>query len=403
MSITTSLKVCLIAGVLCLTLGMNAQKAPQTLILDGEALAKNQQEISVTKNSEKIAAYKRLLKDADKIVQEGVLYSVMHKKQTPPSGDKHDYMSQAPYWWPDPTKPDGLPYIKKDGLKNPELKDIPDTDEMDKIEDDAQTTAVAYFFSKDERYATHAAKLIKTWFLDKETKQNPNLNFSQGIPGINKGRGIGIIESRELYKVIDAAILLRGSKSWSEDDHTALKQWFSEFLTWLIESPIGKDEAKEPNNHGNYYNMQVINFALFTEQKEVALKQIDIAKKLIIKQITPEGSQPLELARTKSWDYVNMNLLGYCFIARLGDKLKADVWHFETADGKSIRKCVDWLMPYLKKEKKWAHEQIKKITYEETLIILKMSAKAYAQPAYDNLAKTVDEATNQKPLYQLAF
>ena len=191
-----SLKVCLISGVLYLVQGLSAQNAPQTLILDGDALAKNQQELSSNKNSEKAAALKKLLKDADKVVQEGVLYSVMHKKQTPPSGDKHDYMSQAPYWWPDPTKKDGLPYIKKDGLKNPELKDIPDTDEMDDMEDDAETTALAYFFSKDERYAAHAARLIKTWFLDKETRQNPNLNFSQGIPGINKGRGIGIIESR---------------------------------------------------------------------------------------------------------------------------------------------------------------------------------------------------------------
>ncbi len=398
-----SLKVCLISGVLYLVQGLSAQNAPQTLILDGDALAKNQQELSANKNSEKAAALKKLLKDADKVVQEGVLYSVMHKKQTPPSGDKHDYMSQAPYWWPDPTKKDGLPYIKKDGLKNPELKDIPDTDEMDDMEDDAETTALAYFFSKDERYAAHAARLIKTWFLDKETRQNPNLNFSQGIPGINKGRGIGIIESRELYKVIDAAILLRGSKNWLEDDHKALKKWFSEFLTWLIESPIGKDEADEPNNHGNYYNMQVINFALFTEQKGVALKQIDIAKKLIVKQITPEGSQPLELARTKSWDYVNMNLLGYCFIARLGEKVNADVWNFETSDGKSVKKCVDWLIPYLKKEKKWDHEQIKKFDYAETLAILKMGAKAFNQPAYESLAKEVDEATNPKPYYQLAF
>ncbi len=148
MSVTTSLKVYLIVGVLCLAQSMSAQKAPQTLILDGEALAKNYQELSTNKNSPKAAALKKLLKDADKIIEEGVLYSVMHKKQTPPSGDKHDYMSQAPYWWPDPTKPDGLPYIKKDGVKNPELKDITDTDEMDDVEKDAQTTALKKWFSE---------------------------------------------------------------------------------------------------------------------------------------------------------------------------------------------------------------------------------------------------------------
>src|SRR5688572_19447812 len=32
--------------------------------------------------------------------------SVMDKLIAPPSGDRHDYMSQAPYWWPDPSQPD---------------------------------------------------------------------------------------------------------------------------------------------------------------------------------------------------------------------------------------------------------------------------------------------------------
>ena len=36
--------------------------------------------------------------------------SVMSKELVPPSGDKHDYMSQGPYWWPDPEQPDGLPF-----------------------------------------------------------------------------------------------------------------------------------------------------------------------------------------------------------------------------------------------------------------------------------------------------
>lgn len=98
-----------------------------------------------------------------------------------------------------------------------------------------------------------------------------------------------------------------------------------------------------------------------------------------------------------------MNLLGYCFIARLADKVGADVWHFETSDGKSVKKCVNWLVPYLKKEKAWTLEQIKKMDYAETLAILKMSAKAFAQPAYNTLAKDVDEETLKKPFYQLAF
>ena len=48
----------------------------------------------------------------------------MMKEKTPSSGDKHDYMSQARYFWPDPAKPDGLPYINRDGISNPELNKL---------------------------------------------------------------------------------------------------------------------------------------------------------------------------------------------------------------------------------------------------------------------------------------
>jgi hypothetical protein len=392
-------KITRIALFLCLVNSVFAQQVPQTLLLNGAVLAKNQQDTEGGKKE----ALKSLLANANKILKAGKLYSVMNKKKVPPSGDKHDYMSQAPYWWADSSKPNGLPYIRRDGERNPEYYDITDSDEMDKVIDDSEIMGLAYFFSKDERYAEHAARLIKTWFLDKETRQNPNLNYSQGIPGINTGRGIGIIETRDFIRLIDASILLRGSKYWSNDDQTALKQWFSTFLTWLTDNPLGKDEAKEHNNHGTFYDAQVIAYAIFTDKPEFAKKQIEVTKSRIKSQLEPDGSQPHELARTVSFGYVNMNLLGFFTIARLAEHVKIDLWQYETSDGKTLRKCVDWLVPFLKKEKKWTHKQIKKMEYGETVQILKTAAKSYAQPAYDTLAKDVDAKNYASDLRQLTF
>ena len=67
-----------------------------------------------------LPAYRQLLKDADAALKAGP-FTVMAKKRLPPSGDRHDYMSFGPYWWPDPSKPDGLPYIRRDGERNPEI------------------------------------------------------------------------------------------------------------------------------------------------------------------------------------------------------------------------------------------------------------------------------------------
>jgi hypothetical protein len=63
---------------------------------------------------------------ADEALALKELYTVMEKKQIPPSGDMHDYMTIAIYFWPDPKKPNGLPYIRRDGEINPETKDYKD-------------------------------------------------------------------------------------------------------------------------------------------------------------------------------------------------------------------------------------------------------------------------------------
>ncbi|QBN17441.1 alginate lyase family protein [Flavobacterium nackdongense] len=375
---------------------------PKTFVLKGEALDRNYQLIKAN-DIDKAKALKSLLSDADKIIKEGKMYSVMNKKQLPPSGDKHDYMSTGPYWWPDPSKPDGLPYIRKDGLRNPTYFDISDTSELDKVEDESEKLALAYYFSKDVKYAKFASKLIRTWFLDAATRQNPNLKFGQGIPGKNDGRGIGIIETRELFRVVDAAILLQDSNEWTKENHLELQKWFSDYLTWLTTSTIGKDEADEHNNHGTHYSVQVINYALFTGRTEIAVAEIEVFKKRMESQIKSDGSQPFELERTKSWDYVNMNLDGYFLVAQLAENRNINLWQYETKEGATMKKCVDWMLPYLKKEKKWEYEQIKDFGYRETVRILKIAAQHYSNPMYDSLARAIDIKTYQFDFNQLAL
>ena len=375
---------------------------PKTLVIEGDALKRNFQLLSEN-DIDKKNALESLLNKVDKLVKEAKLYSVMDKKQVPPSGDKHDYMSTGPYWWPDPTKPDGLPYIKKDGQRNPEYYDITDSQELDKLEDNVLNLALAYYFTKDEKYAQFASKLIKTWFLDEATRQNPNLNFGQGIPGLNTGRGTGIIETRDVYRIIDAAILIQGTKNWTNQDHLALKKWFSEYLNWMVESPIGKDEADSKNNHGTFYSEQILNFALFTDNLEIAKNEINTFKIRMENQLKPDGSQPFELARTKSWNYVNMNLYGYFLIARLAENTNESLWNHQITEGKNMKNALNWIIPYLKKEKEWEYEQIQKIGFGETIKILKLAAKRYANPEYEKLAKTIDSKTYQSDYIQLTY
>jgi hypothetical protein len=358
-------------------LSVSAQTAPPTLVLDGETLLKNRQ----AKNS----ALAEIVKDADKIIKANKLFSVMNKQQVPPSGDKHDYMSQAPYWWADPSKPNGLPYIRRDGERNPELNKITDKEELRDMMDNAEMTAIAYFFTENEAYAKHSAELIRTWFLNEKTRMNPNLKFAQGIPGINTGRGLGLIETRELYRIIDAAILLKSSKFWTQSDHNSLKKWFADFAKWMIESDLGKDEAKAKNNHGTHYDAQLISFLIYSDQTALAKKQLETTKQRLQNQMAKDGSFPLELERTLSWDYSFMNLYGYFTIAILAEKLGVDLWNFET-DGKGVKKAVEWLVPFAKGEKNWSHKQIKERELYNTIKVFTIAAKKYNKNDYKDLA-----------------
>lgn len=324
---------------------------------------------------------------ADRAMSEGP-FSVMQKSVTPPSGDKHDYMSHAPYFWADPSKPNGLPYIRRDGEHNPEIRKITDHEEFSRMSEDARVLALAYYLTGNAAYADRAAFLLRTWFLDPATKMNPNLEFGQGIPGINTGRGIGIIESRVLVDVTDAVGLLAGAKAWTAGDQQGVANWLAQYLHWMRTSDKGKAEDAARNNHGTWYDLQVTDIALFLGDRTLAVDTLERVKtRRIAVQIEPDGRQPLELARTNAWGYSNGNLDGLAKLATMGDEVGVDLWNLKTSDGRSIRAAVDFLLPYAAGEKKWDYAQISGFHADAMLHTLERAAKAYHDPKYAALAQ----------------
>ena len=360
---------------------------PKVFLLDAKQLQSTKQRIREGDKS-LAEAWTKLQGEAQKALTAGP-FSVVTKDRIPPSGDKHDYMSRAPYFWPDPNKPGGLPYIRRDGERNPEINKITDHRSLDQMVGAVETLALAYYFRGNEAYATKAVQLLRAFFLDSDTRMNPHLQFAQAIPGVNTGRGIGLIETRGLTRAVDAIGLLAGSKALREADRRGLEDWFGKFLKWMLESKNGRDEAAAKNNHGTYYDLQVASFALFLGEKEFAKDILKTVRtKRIAAQIEPDGRQPLELARTKAWSYSVGNLDGLMLLARLGENVGVDLWNYQTGDGRSIRRALDYLVPVALGEQKWSYQQLGEWPPQMLFPLLRRAATKYEDQQFaDLLAK----------------
>jgi len=346
---------------------------------------------AVATSDEAVAkALKKLVADADKALAV-VPPSVTQKTKVPPSGDKHDYMSLAPYFWPDPAKKDGLPYVRKDGKINPESREesANDTLRARSVGATVETLALAYHFTGEEKYAEHGAKVLRVWFLDPATRMTPHFRFAQAVPGVNDGRGTGIVEARGLADAADAATLLAGSRHWTPADRQALLAWGEAYFTWLTTSKNGQDESAAKNNHGTWYDVQAAKWALVLGHADKAREICaTAATRRIEAQVQPDGKQPLELARTATFSYSCFNLRALSALAGLGEHAGIDLWKHRSADGRSLVAALDFLVPYLgENPKPWTMQQIRESNDDDVLPVLRAAALATGDERYESLLR----------------
>ena len=359
-----------------------------------------QQKNRINKGDKKaVDNYNKLIKQADELLKRPA-FSVVNKEGVPPSKSKHDYMSIGPYWWPNPETADGLPYIRKDGEINPETRN----NHTDFVENENFMRAIrdlnnAYYLSDKEVYANRALDLINTWFLNANTKMNPNVNFGQSIPGKNDGRCFGIIEFGRIVEVLKCLELLDNKNLLNDETKKGMDLWLSEYVHWLQNSELGKQESTRTNNHGTLYDVQLLNILMYLNREDEVKNYLSsITTKRIFSQIEPDGSQPRELERTKSFSYTQLNLSGFMKLVRLGQKVGVNLWDLESEDGRSIKKGYHYMLPYLTKEKEWEYKQIEETKSSEARLIadIKYARKTFNDTSFDKVLQVINDNKNIK-------
>lgn len=268
-------------------------------------------------------------------------------------GGPNDFYSNGDYWWPDPTKSDGLPYLQRDGQTNPENFNHHRL-AIRQLRDAVAALGAAYKIKGEDRYAAQAAELLRVFFLDPATRMNPQLNYAQAIPGVSPGRGIGIIDTLHLIEVPPAIDAMRKSPAFPAESIVGLQDWFRDYTEWMITSKNGKEEAATKNNHAVAFWLQVAVFARFTgDEARLTECRRQFKEVFVPDQMAADGSFPLELKRTKPYAYSIFQLDNMTTLCQVLSTPGGNLWKFELPDGRGIRKAEAYLFPFLADKSKW--------------------------------------------------
>lgn len=265
-------------------------------------------------------------------------------------GGPHDYYSEGDYWWPDPANPGG-PYIRRDGFSNPD-KFTAHRDALIWLSRTVPALVAAFALTGDIRHAEAADRHLRAWFVDSATRMAPHLNHAQAVIGINTGRGIGVIDTLHLVEVARAVAVLH--RLWPDGGaYDPIVTWFDAYLTWMTTSPNGIEEREQKNNHGTCWALQVAEFARLTGRTGGRAQALDRLKVLIAGQIAPDGSQPLELARTKPFAYCLFNLDALAACAHILSGPDGGLWRYRGPGGGSIADALSYMAPFIADKSLW--------------------------------------------------
>ena len=269
------------------------------------------------------------------------LRRITDKTALSPRHDPRDYVSLSIYWWPNPLT--RLPYLPRDGRRNPEADDY-DAPALQAMVNTVHLLASA----NNEQANARAVKWLRAWFITPETRMHPHLTFAQMMPGLAAGGRQGIIEGLPLAtRLLDAVAWLDARDALTDSDRRELRRWLQDYLLWLTQSRPGHVESTRANNHGAWHDVQVAAIATALGMEGLARTTLERSRSRLATHFLPDGRQPEELRRTKSFDYSAYNLQAWMHLEKLALKHGLTCWNDGPAQALRYleQHATDWPHP----------------------------------------------------------
>jgi len=362
----------MLIGIALLASSHAAAATPRTMLAPGAHYEAMRQKLSESTEPWMIKTRDRLKRDAERALEQGP-WSVMDKSDDSiaPSGDKHDFVSFSEYWW---RNEDGS-WDYRDGQRNPAMS-ASDITGLYKLYSNIQVLGTAGYLFNEPKYHEHAAKILRTWFLDPATRMNPNLNFASGIQGKAEGRSFGLHRMKKMPEIFDMIALMRETGAWTDADEQAMQQWTRVYLDWATTSEFGLAERVAKNNHSVYYAYHAIGCALYVGDTTLISDLLgEHFRTTLLGQITSDGTMPIELRRTKPMGYTVYNLTAFLMLAEVARSAGVDLYTVKGEEGQSIDTAIATTLAYLRGERVWPEAKEPALKLYDLLPAMRFSAR----------------------------
>ncbi|KAH8113005.1 alginate lyase-domain-containing protein [Phellopilus nigrolimitatus] len=278
----------------------------------------------------------------------------------PPNGDKLDYLSWAPYHWPDCNWCTGprthlttawttCKYVTKDGQLNPDVRLLNGVIAIVDVTQSVLWNVVASVLAGTSDTAQTAVQFMQGFFLDDKTGMHPRVAYGQVIrgPGQQVGEFLGVIDLRGMVKIANAIQIMRaaGTSAWTSTLDAQMVAWTQQYVKWLQSSSIGQTALSAPNNHGSFATNQLAAMNILIQNQDDAAAALNAYfKKQFQDQIAASGEQPFEAVRTRPYHYRCFNLEAMITNAKLGDQLGLNFWTTKSKYGATIKDALDFTL-----------------------------------------------------------